>query len=105
MAELNDVSNDYIRQEISPGHDQNQLVLHSELDYLVYQGWNIKAAFEYYDPDRSIPQNERNRVVLGVEPFITPFVQASIFYTFNQGIPQNTSQNADELTVQLHLYF
>jgi hypothetical protein len=96
---------DYIHDDSFPTQTRNQIVLHSELDYLIHQGWNVKVAYEYYDPDRSVAENERDRFVIGVEPFITPFVQASVFYTFNQSIPQNEAQNADELTFQLHLYF
>lgn len=96
---------DYIHTETDPSLTRNQLVYHAEVDYLIHEGWNVKAAYEYYDPDKSIAENQRDRVVIGVEPFIAPFIQAAVFYTFNQSIPQNKPQNADELTFRLHLYF
>ncbi len=85
--------------------DRDRFVAYAELDYLVTEGWNSKAAYEFYDPDRNIDENERDRVLIGVEPFIIPFLQLGVYYRFNQSIPQNKPQNADELTFRVHVYF
>ncbi len=85
--------------------DRDQLVTYSELNYKIMNGWNMKFAYEYYDPNRNVDENERDRVIVGIEPFITSFVQLQLFYRFNQSIPQNIPQNADELYLRLHLYF
>jgi len=82
-----------------------QLVTYSELDYEIVHGWNLKVGYEYYDPNRDIDENQRDRVLIGIEPFVTSFVQVQLFYRFNQSIPQNIPQNADELELRLHIYF
>lgn len=96
---------DYIRDEPDTGPRRDQLVAHAEVDYLLFDGWNVKAAYEYYDPNTDIDENQRDRVVVGIEPFLVPFLQMGIFYQFNQSIPQNPVQNADELTFRFHIYF
>jgi hypothetical protein len=96
---------DFIHEELDSSTKRDQFVAYAELDYLITQGWNIKAVYEYFDPETSIDENQRDRVIIGVQPFIVPFVQLGVYYRFNQSIPQNELQNADELTFQLHLYF
>lgn len=96
---------DVIHDEIEMAQTRNQIVTHAEINYLVHEGWNIKAGYEYFDPDLDIRENQRDRIVLAVEPFIAPFVQLAFFYRFNQSIPQNIPQNADELIFRIHLYF
>jgi hypothetical protein len=96
---------DLIQDEIPDGDDREQFAAHAEVNYLITRGWNIKAAYEFLDPNRDIDENQRDRVLIGVEPFIVPFLQVGVYYRFNQSIPQNKEQNADELTFRVHLYF
>lgn len=96
---------DFVHDDVPGANDRDRFVALAELDYLVAEGWNIKAAYEFYDPDRNIDENERDRVLIGVEPFIIPFLQVGVYYRFNQSIPQNEPQNADELTFRVHVYF
>jgi hypothetical protein len=96
---------DQVRDELDTGPRRDQFVAHAEVDYLIADGWNVKAAYEYYDPDQDIDENQRDRVVVGIEPFLLPFLQMGIFYRFNQSIPQNAAQNADELNFRFHIYF
>ena len=95
---------DWIRDE-DQNQDQDRIVTYAELDYKVTNGWNLKIAYEYYDPDQNVDENERDRVITGLETFLTSFVQLQLFYRFNQSIPQNIAQNADELLLRLHIYF
>jgi hypothetical protein len=95
---------DWIHDETSDAQ-RDQLVTYSEADYEIVDGWNVKLGYEYYDPNRDVDENQRDRVIIGVEPFITSFIQLQLFYRFNQSIPQNIPQNADELLLRLHIYF
>jgi hypothetical protein len=95
---------DLVQEELDE-ENRDQLITYAELDYEIVDGWNVKLAYEYFDPDRDVDENERDRVIIGVEPFLTSFVQLQLFYRFNQSIPQNIPQNADELAVRLHIYF
>jgi hypothetical protein len=95
---------DWIRDE-SDDLKKPQVVTYSELNYEIVDGWNIKIAYEYFDPNRDIDENERDRIVIGIEPVLTSFVHLQLFYRFNQSIPQNIPQNADEISLRLHIYF
>jgi hypothetical protein len=95
---------DWVFEELDE-ENRDRAVAYGELDYEIVDGWNIKLAYEYFDPNREIDENERDRVIVGIEPFLTSFVQLQLFYRFNQSIPQNPSQNADELLLRLHVYF
>ncbi len=95
---------DWVRDELDD-EDRDRVVTYAALDYEIVDGWNIKLAYEYFDPNRDVDENERDRVIVGLEPFLTSFVQLQLFYRFNQSIPQNIPQNADELVLRLHIYF
>ncbi len=71
----------------------------------VAQGHNLKLTYEFYDPDRAVSQDHRNRYSLVWE--YTPFqaVQLRIGYRQNNGIPQSNLQNTKNLFVQMHAYF
>ena len=78
-----------------------------ELNFLIHQGVNFKTVYEFFDRNRDVP-NERDgqdRLTLGLEPFVTQFLQAGLFYQFNSFIPQNVSQNQNKLLVQVHFFF
>jgi len=79
----------------------------AELNYLVARGFNFRAAYEYFDRnlDVSNARDGQERITIGIEPFITQFLQLGIFYRFNQFVPQNIVQNQDQLLVQLHIFF
>lgn len=96
---------DVIRDDPDAGPKRNQLVTYSEISYPVHDGLTLKAGYEYYDPDTDIAENQRDRVLVGAEFYPVPFLNLSVYYRFNQSIPQNKSQNADELTFRFHLYF
>ena len=96
---------DRVRNELNAFEKTDQFVAHAEIDYLIYRGWNVKVAYEYFDPNTHLAEDQRDRVVVGIEPFITPFFQVSAFYQFNQSIPQDPVGNTDEFTIQAHIYF
>lgn len=75
-----------------------------EGDLLVGRGFNVKVTYGFLDPDRDIGENARTRLRFGIEPFITQFLQASVFYTLLEDIPQ-AQTDRDELTVELHGFF
>jgi hypothetical protein len=96
---------DTVHEAPDNGRSRNQLVSYSEVSYLITEGLTVKAGYEYFDPDTDIEENQRDRVVLGTEFFPYPFVHLAVYYRFNQSIPQNALQNADELTFRVHLFF
>ncbi len=82
----------------------DQFAAFVEGDLLLARGLNVKVTYGFLDPDRGIGENARTRLRFGVEPFITQFLQVSIFYTLLEDIPQATADR-DKLTVELHGFF
>jgi hypothetical protein len=50
-------------------------------------------------------ENERNRVSVGVEPFLDQFLQLRIFYRVYNGPEDEPATNRDEFTLEGHLFF
>jgi hypothetical protein len=42
---------------------------------------------------------------VGLEPFITQFLQVRLFYRLNDSIPQRPEEGADEVRLEMHLFF
>jgi hypothetical protein len=85
----------------------DQLALLAEVNYLLKNGFNSKFTYEFFDRNRDVSNSRdgRERLTFGVEPFLTQFIQVGLFYRVNRFIPQNASQNQDQLTLQLHFFF
>ncbi len=94
---------DFINDDPPEGRRGNQAVAFVEGDLLVTQGLNLKVAYGFLDPDRDIGENSRSRVRIGAEHFITQFLQASVYYSHLEDIPQIGNQ--DEVTLELHTFF
>ncbi|MFQ5640652.1 MAG: hypothetical protein ACE5IR_21950 [bacterium] len=79
----------------------------AEINLLLSRGLNLKTTYEFFDRNRDIPnaRDGQERFTLGVEPFLTQFMQLGIFYRFNRFIPQNAQLNRDQLFVQFHFFF
>jgi hypothetical protein len=92
---------DFIRQD-----DIWKLAGIAELNYLISRGFNFKTTYEFFDRNRDISyeRDGQERITLGVEPFITQFLQIGIFYRINRFIPQNISLNQDQLIIQFHVF-
>ena len=95
---------DFINDDPPDGRRGDEIAAFLEANLLVARGWNLKMTYGFLDPDRDIGENARVRVRFGVEPFITQFLQASVFYTLNQDIPQSTADR-DQLVFELHGFF
>lgn len=87
------------------GATTTQLALFSSLNMLVVRGVNFKLSYEFLDPDTEVDENERTRLVIGLEPFITQFLQVRLFYRLNDSIPQRPAEEADEVRLEVHVFF
>jgi len=95
---------DYIFDSFEEREDVSQFVGFVEGDFLVIRGLNIKTTYGFLDPNRDIGENARVRWRFGAEVFPTQFVQASVFYTLLEDIPQATT-DTDRWGIELHVYF
>ena len=83
----------------------DQLVFFAELDFLITKGINFKAAYDFFDPRTELDEDERDRVSIGIEPFLTQFLQVSAFYRIYESIPQRPQENEDQFTLEFHVSF
>lgn len=79
----------------------------AEMDFLVRRGLNLKLTYEFFDRNRDVSNDRdgQDRITIGLEPFVTQFVQVRVSYQINGFIPQNLTENQNRLTVQLHTFF
>ncbi len=87
------------------GETIKQLAVFSSLNVLLTRGVNFKLSYEFLDPNDDVDNDERTRFTVGLEPFLTQFLQLRFFYRFNDGIPQRPIERADEVVLEFHLFF
>ncbi len=76
-----------------------------EGDWRFLRGHNLKLTAEYYDPDRSVRQNQQTRYSLVYEFTPLPFMQLRVGYRRYCGIPQSATENRRLTFVEAHGYF
>ena len=76
-----------------------------EGNWLLERGHNLKATYEYYDPDRDTSEDHQVRWSLIWEYTPIQFLQARFGYRAYDGIPQSDVQNRDEAFIELHGFF
>ena len=75
------------------------------MEYWYRQSVNLRLAVDYHDPYRDLDEDERSRVSLGLDAFLTPALKASAHYRIKESVPQDVEGNADALTFSLHAFF
>lgn len=85
----------------------NSIADYAEMDVIPRQGLNFKFVYEYLWPDKNVPsaQNGQRRITVGVEPFVTQFLQVGLYYRRNEWIPQALAVNQDQILGRLHVFF
>jgi hypothetical protein len=97
---------DLIRDEDkSTGDVKRQLASFLETDVEVYRGVNLRWVYDFLDPNKAIGENQRTRVSVGAQWFVTPFVELNLFVKFNDSVPQRPEERTDFLIGELHLFF
>lgn len=99
-----DYTKDY---DVSKKVETNKVEDYMEMDFLPIRGWNIKTVYESLWPDKKIDQgsNNQTRLTVGLEPFVTQFLQLGLYYRMNAWIPQNPEKNQDQIVGRLHVFF
>ncbi|HCL28281.1 MAG TPA: hypothetical protein DIC52_07580 [Candidatus Latescibacteria bacterium] len=91
--------------ESAGGVDNDQFVAFTSLDLWLRQSINLRAAFDFHDPYDDLSEDERSRVSIGVDAFLTPFLTGSVVYRLRDSIPQDPTGNADGFGLSLHTHF
>ena len=79
----------------------------AELDVLAGTGLNLKAAFDYADPDTSFSGDEINRITLGAEYFATQYVQVRLLWRRTDRPPfvrQIGFEDDRQIVAELHVF-
>ncbi len=79
--------------------------IYGEANWLVANWINAKIAFDWFDPDDEVSEDHRNRVSIGLEPFLDEYLQLRLFYRVFNGPENQLDKNRDELTLEAHLFF
>jgi hypothetical protein len=77
----------------------------AEADWLVAQGHNLKATYEWFEPSEDIDEDEQTRSSLLYEWSPVQFLQVRAGVRIYDGIPQNDTQNRKQAFLQLHGFF
>jgi hypothetical protein len=77
-------------------------IFYFEADYVITQGVDLKAGYEFYDPDTRYATGTESRIVLGVEFFPLPGVELRPMYVLRNEKPTDSSNN--QFLALLHLY-
>jgi hypothetical protein len=76
-----------------------------EADWNLAKGHNLKLTAEFYDPDRSIGEDQQNRWSVLYEYTPIQFLQLRAGFRRYRGIPQSDIQNRRLTFIELHGYF
>jgi hypothetical protein len=100
LAEL-----DYIIDDGTPTGRRKSWMSFLEANIAPWKGHNFRIAYEYYDPDVDVSEDQQDRISLVWEYFPIQFLQPRIGYRSYDGIPQNPAQNREQPFVELHIPF
>ncbi|HEY3176950.1 MAG TPA: hypothetical protein VGK94_14445 [Candidatus Polarisedimenticolia bacterium] len=90
------------------GTVRRQVIAFGEIDVLAGRGVNLKAAFDYNDPDRADSGDEVNRVTVGVEWFAVQYTQFRLLWRRTDRPPEVRGavfEDDRELVIEGHLFF
>jgi len=85
-----------------------------EANVLLVTGVNFRIMSEFFDKNSKLFGNAHGvnysnagqvRNTVGIECFLTPFVQLGLFYRANQGVPDNGAFNQDEIQIRTLGFF
>jgi hypothetical protein len=84
---------------------RQQLATLVEADWRVAQGHNLKLAYEWFEPNEDVDEDEQSRSSILYEWAPIQFVQVRAGVRIYDGIPQSDPQNRKQFFLQLHGFF
>jgi len=96
------------KNEVTDGETVGTFLCYGEADYLFFDWLNVKAAIDYADNEANLSNrvdNGQNRVSVGLEPFLTRYLQPRLFYRVSNGVKSTPAQNQNVLLAELHMLF
>ena len=95
---------DLVRQAGFANGTRSMIPALAEADWAICRGNNLKLTYEFYDPERTVPNNGQTRWSAVYELTPIPLLQARAGFRRYQGIPQNNLQNQTFGFAELHLF-
>jgi hypothetical protein len=95
----------YVTDDGTPTGRLRQWATLLEGNVEVAKGHNLKLTYEYYDPNKDLKEDQRERYSVVWEYMPIQFTQFRLGARKNNGIPQNNAQNATEVFLQWHAFF
>ncbi len=96
---------DYIDDDSIGAGGRKLMASIAEANWRLKQGHNLKASFEWLEPDRDVDEDEQTRSSLIYEWSPIQFIQLRGGVRIYDGIPQNDLQNRKQAFLQLHGFF
>lgn len=96
---------DYIIDDGAPTGTRKSWASLVEANYGYRKGHNLRASFEWFDPDDEVSEDGQNRFSIVWEYTPIQFLQARFGYRDYSGIPQNPAQNREQFFAELHIFF
>ncbi len=106
-AEVDFIHDDLDATATAPAKQVGTFLAYGELNYLLLDWINTKLFGEYADNDGrpDMIDTAQNRFGVGIEPFLSRFLQARLFYSVANGPENLPIANQNWLVMELHLFF
>ena len=106
-AEIDFLHDDQDATDTEPAKAVGTFLAYGELNYLLFDWMNAKVFGEYADNDGQPDtlDSAQNRFGAGIEPFLSRFLQARLFYSVANGPENLPISNQNWLVLELHLFF
>jgi hypothetical protein len=99
------VEADLITDDLPSGVEQDAIAGLLEANWRFRQGHNLKASYEYFDPDDDADEDHQVRWSLVWEYTPVQFLQGRVGVRLYDGIPQVDLQNRDVYFAEIHGFF
>jgi len=96
---------DLVKDKGFPEGERKLASLLGEADWKILRGHNLKLTAEYFDPDRTVSEDQQTRWSALYEFTPIPFLQLRAGFRRYHGIPQSNFQNRRLLFFELHGFF
>ena len=91
-----------VADRTSDGQAMEGTAVYHELDFMIHPGAIIKVEYDFLDPDRTIQDDDRQRLTFGVDLYLYPSTELTIQYWRNIEKPDLDDDGALAI---IHLYF
>jgi hypothetical protein len=95
---------DLVQDDGFPEGRRTLLAALGEVDWGFRRGHNLKFTAEYFDPDRHVREDQKNRFSIVYEYSLLPFLQLRFGARRYLGIPQNNVDNRRLVFFEIHGY-